>query len=285
MDNLLVWTVLIGVLFLVGMLVFLMDRLQTLSNVARFGPPPEYLQRMQKKKERQEARRRRNLAANNVVGLIGNSSGSNDDRGTQNARLEDATTSRKILEGRPLWNVLAGKKTTKRSEDEINAIRQEYKIALTKHITFLFEEGVSHSLEGKNEPPGNVKNIEHGGAEVVSWIPVRYGDELYELGRTAAVDRTEGFILVRRDLEGVCGYLFNEVGVDEGNAGNRLASNLLSNVKQEEVKKPKTTPVSSEVMDMLDNDNSYDDKVALVRVFSSTDLERIAKVVKGMIKT
>ena len=75
------------------------------------------------------------------------------------------------------------------------------------------------------------------------------------------------------------------MGVDEGNAGNRLASNLLSNVKQEEVKKPKTTPVSSEVMDMLDNDNSYDDKVALVRVFSSTDLERIAKVVKGMIKT
>ena len=282
MYGILVWTVLIGVLFLVGLLVFLLDRLQTVSNVARFGPPPEYLERAKKRRQRQLAAPRKSGAGSSegvTVGQNGETEGQGGDS------KGDARPGKKPLEGRVLWNILAGKKVTKRSEEEIDAIRKEYKIALNKHITSLFEDGVSDSRDGKNEPPSNVKTIEHAGGEVVSWIPVRYSGELYELGRTAAVDRTDGFILVRRELEGVCSYLFSEVGLDEGNTGNKLASDLLSNVKQEEANKPKKTPVSTEVMDMLDSDNSYDDKVALVRVFSSTDLERIAKVVKGMIKT
>ena len=283
MYSILVWTVLIGVLFLVGLLVFLLDRLQTVTNLARFGPPQEYLERAKKRRQRQ-LMAPKNTGAN----LSGNSNNVKTDGTngqTSDVSGEPARPGKKPLEGRVLWNILAGKKATKRSEEEVDIIRKEYKIALTKHLTFLFEEGVSDSKDGKNEPPSNVKTIEHGGGEVASWIPVRYSGELYELGRTAAVDRTDGFILVRRELEGVCSYLFNEVGLDEGNVGNKLASDLLSNVEQEEANKPKKTPVSTEVMDMLDSDNSYDDKVALVRVFSSTDLERIAKVVKGMIKT
>ena len=282
MDSILVWTVLIGVLFLVGLLILLLDRLQTISNLARFGPPKAYLEKVQKRQQRKLIAESRNSQLKNAM----SKDGAGEAKGPVSAQgnIGDKPA-KKPLEGRVLWNILAGKKATKRSEEEIEAIRKEYKIGLTKHLSSLFEDGVSDSRDGKNEPPGNVKTIEHAGGELLSWIPQRYSGELYELGRTAAVDRTDGFILVRRELEGVCSFLFNEVGLDEGKTGNKLATDLLSNVQQEEANKPKKTPVSTEVMDMLDSDNSYDDKVALVRVFSSTDLERIAKVVKGMIKT
>ena len=282
MFSILVWTVLLGVLFLVGMLVFLLDRLQTISNVARFGPPKDYMDKLETKRKRRMALEKSKRSASNQLLLSGLSESQN---GSNDRQTTGEKPARKSLEGRILWNVLSGKKTSKRTEEEIEGLRAEYRVGLTKHITTLFEEGVADSRDGKNEPPSNIKTIEHGGGELVSWIPLRYSGDLYELGRTAAVDRTEGFILVRRDLESACSYLFKEVGLDEGGIGSKLAADLLSNVKQEDVAKPKKTPVSTEVMDMLDSDNTYDDKVALVRVFSSTDLERIAKVVKGMIKT
>ncbi len=53
----------------------------------------------------------------------------------------------------------------------------------------------------------------------------------------------------------------------------------------EEIKaklKPKKSSIS---MDMLDTANTYDDKVALIRMLVAEDSGRVANVLKGMIKT
>ena len=52
----------------------------------------------------------------------------------------------------------------------------------------------------------------------------------------------------------------------------------------EEIKaklKPKKSSIS---MDMLDTANTYDDKVALVRMLVAEDTARVANVLKGMIR-
>jgi len=52
----------------------------------------------------------------------------------------------------------------------------------------------------------------------------------------------------------------------------------------EEIKaklKPKKSTIS---MDMLDTANTYDDKVALIRMLVAEDSARVANVLKGMIK-
>jgi flagellar M-ring protein FliF len=53
----------------------------------------------------------------------------------------------------------------------------------------------------------------------------------------------------------------------------------------EEIKaklKPKKSSIS---MDMLDTANTYDDKVALIRMLVAEDSGRVANVLKGMIKS
>ena len=127
MDSILVWTVLIGVLFLVGLLVFLLDRLQTISNLARFGPPKAYLEKVKKRQQRKLISDARSLQGRNAVSKDGDGEAKGLVGGQANIGDKPA---KKPLEGRVLWNILAGKKATKRSEEEIEAIRKEYKIGL-----------------------------------------------------------------------------------------------------------------------------------------------------------
>ena len=150
---------------------FLLDRLQTISNLARFGPPKAYLEKVKKRQQRKLISDARRAQGRNAVSKDGDGEAKGLVGGQSN--IGDKPT-KKPLEGRVLWNILAGKKATKRSEEEIEAIRKEYKIGLTKHLSSLFEDGVSDSRDGKNEPPGNVKTIEHAGGELLSWIPQRY---------------------------------------------------------------------------------------------------------------
>ena len=71
MDSILVWTVLIGVLFLVGLLILLLDRLQTISNLARFGPPKAYLEKVQKRQQRKLIAESRNSQLKNAMSKDG----------------------------------------------------------------------------------------------------------------------------------------------------------------------------------------------------------------------
>ena len=41
--------------------------------------------------------------------------------------------------------------------------------------------------------------------------------------------------------------------------------------------------MNGEVMDLLDNSNSYDDKVTVVRMLGNSDTQKIAQVVKSML--
>ena len=260
MANILVWTIFLGVLSMAFLVIFLMDRLQVLSNIKRYGPPPKQLQNKFLSTK----------SGNNLIqtGSVG----------------EDGQKKIIPLDGKALWNVLSGKKQSKKPKELIDSFRNEYKIALKKHITSLFEDAVTDKREGNIKTPSNVKTIEHGGGEMISWLPLRFANDLYDFGCTAAVDRTDGFLLVRKQLESTCATIFKEVGL-EGSIGLNLASDLLKGVVQSKVETPKKNNMTSDVMDMLDDSNTYDDKVALVRMFTTEDSSRIAKVIKGMIQT
>ena len=60
--------------------------------------------------------------------------------------------------------------------------------------------------------------------------------------------------------------------IEEGAKGLKLSSDLLNNVVVEKSgSKPKKDSMNGEVMDLLDNSNSYDDKVTVVRMFGNSD--------------
>ena len=70
----------------------------------------------------------------------------------------------------------------------------------------------------------------------------------------------------------------------EGAKGLKLSSDLLNNVVVEKSgSKPKKDSMNGEVMDLLDNSNSYDDKVTVVRMLGNSDTQKIAQVVKSML--
>ena len=70
----------------------------------------------------------------------------------------------------------------------------------------------------------------------------------------------------------------------EGAKGLKLSSDLLNTVIVEKADgKPKKDSMNGEVMDLLDNSNSYDDKVTVVRMLGNSDTQKIAQVVKSML--
>ena len=70
----------------------------------------------------------------------------------------------------------------------------------------------------------------------------------------------------------------------EGAKGLKLSSDLLNTVIVEKAdSKPKKDSMNGEVMDLLDNSNSYDDKVTVVRMLGNSDTQKIAQVVKSML--
>ena len=106
---------------------------------------------------------------------------------------------------------------------------------------------------------------------------------LYDLCRTAPNDRTDGFLLVRKKLEALLSRLFQSIEL-EGAKGLKLSSDLLNTVMVEKADdKPKKDSMNGEVMDLLDNSNSYDDKVTVVRMLGNSDSQKIAQVVKSML--
>ena len=73
--------------------------------------------------------------------------------------------------------------------------------------------------------------------------------------------------------------LMHKAGYDPSESA-RIWQNLLEEMKAK--MKPKKSNISAE---MLDTANTYDDKVALVRMIVAEDTSRVASVLKGMIKS
>ena len=82
-----------------------------------------------------------------------------------------------------------------------------------------------------------------------------------------------GLVLLRKPSGGFGGYswTFSKGNVDEGETLEEIKARL----------KPKK---SANSIDMLDTANTYDDKVAVIRMLVSEDSKRVASVLKNMIK-
>ena len=68
-----------------------------------------------------------------------------------------------------------------------------------QHLKDIFEKAVIDGRAKDENIPENSKTIDMPTGTVFSWLPIGEVEELYELGRTAPNDRTDGFLLVRKN--------------------------------------------------------------------------------------
>jgi flagellar M-ring protein FliF len=98
---------------------------------------------------------------------------------------------------------------------------------------------------------------------------------MYLLGREQAAAEAAATLLIEQSKPMPDGELsaadMNAIQLGEGETLEQLKAKL----------KPKKSNIS---LEMLDTANSYDDKVALVRMIVAEDSARVASVLKNMIK-
>ena len=277
-SEILTWFIFSGACCLILLLILLMDRLQILSKYLVFGVPKSVVPLPEK-----QLTIKRPKGVKPVV-IKDDSASKVKPTGIEAvAGIPKKKESSKILEGRALYMLLSGKAKTNRSKDQIEIIRKEYEKFFVQHLKDIFEKAVIDGRAKEENIPENSKTIDMVSGTVFSWLPLVEVEELYELGRTAPNDRTDGFLLVRKKLEALLSKLFQSIEL-EGAKGLKLSSDLLNTVIVEKADgKPKKDSMNGEVMDLLDNSNSYDDKVTVVRMLGNSDTQKIAQVVKSML--
>ena len=275
--EILTWFIFSGACCLILLLILLMDRLQILSKYLVFGVPKSVVPLPGK-----QLTIKRPKGVKPVV--IKDDSPKVKPTGIEAvAGIPKKKESSKLLEGRALYMLLSGKAKTNRNKDQIEIIRKEYEKFFVQHLKDIFEKAVIDGRAKEENIPENSKTIDFATGTVFSWLPLGEVEELYELGRTAPNDRTDGFLLVRKKLEALLSRLFQSIEL-EGAKGLKLSSDLLNNVMVEKTdSKPKKDSMNGEVMDLLDNSNSYDDKVTVARMLGNSDTQKIAQVVKSML--
>jgi flagellar M-ring protein FliF len=127
--------------------------------------------------------------------------------------------------------------------------------------------------------------------ETIPW----YLEDMVQSGITSALIATSFIVFLMIVVRPIMRNLYDKTAEAEASANAALADGELSaddmrmiqigeGESLEEIKaklKPKKSSIS---MDMLDTANTYDDKVALIRMLVAEDSGRVANVLKSMVK-
>jgi len=90
------------------------------------------------------------------------------------------------LSGKALWDTLSGRGALDLSPQALSELRENYEVVLQKHIQALFDEGFQDGKRGLSGEPKNSKKISTAKGQVESWIPAAQANTLYKCGLDCA---------------------------------------------------------------------------------------------------
>lgn len=90
------------------------------------------------------------------------------------------------LSGKKLWDAVSGRAPQGLDAQSLQELRASYDIVLSKHIESLFQEGFKDGQRGMSGEPQNPRMISTSRADVESWLPAAQVNTLYRCGLDAA---------------------------------------------------------------------------------------------------
>ena len=112
------------------------------------------------------------------------------------------------LSGRPLWDAMSGATPVEVDPGELPMMRQRYEQVLTWHIELSFEQGVRDAQAGAPQVPVNVRRINTLRGPVDSWLPDEPVNALYQAGQLYARGNRHRWPEIRRSIDEIAGELF-----------------------------------------------------------------------------
>jgi hypothetical protein len=90
------------------------------------------------------------------------------------------------LSGKKLWDAMSGRPPEGMDAVTLVELRANYDIVLSKHIESLFQEGFKDGQRGMSGEPQNPRIVTTARAEIESWLPSAQVNTLYRCGLDAA---------------------------------------------------------------------------------------------------
>jgi len=112
------------------------------------------------------------------------------------------------LSGRPLWDAMSGAAQLEVDPGELPMMRQRYEQVLTWHIELTFEQGVRDAQAGTPQVPVNVRRINTLRGPVDSWLPDEPVNALYQAGQVYGRGNRQRWPEIRRTIDEIAGELF-----------------------------------------------------------------------------
>jgi len=118
------------------------------------------------------------------------------------------------LSSKKLWDAMTGRPPEDVPLDSLVDVRSRYEAVLIKHIESIFEEGKRDGSMGVSSPPKNTRHITTLRGNVESWLPVSQVNAIYQCGVDIHQKPPEQHAEVLLALDDACKQLFDKTQIE-----------------------------------------------------------------------
>ena len=118
------------------------------------------------------------------------------------------------MSAKKLWEAMTGRPPEDVPTDSLGDVRTRYETVLIKHIESIFEEGKRDGSMGVSAPPKNTRQITTLRGNVESWLPMPQVNAIYQCGIDAHQKPPEQQAEVRMALDDACKQLFGKTQIE-----------------------------------------------------------------------
>ena len=118
------------------------------------------------------------------------------------------------LSSKKLWDAMTGRPDRDMDPLAIFDLQGPYQIVLSKHVEALYKEGFKDSQRGMTGEPKNTKQITSSAGSVESWIPPAQANAVYQCGVQAAQTPESNWGPIREALDDAGRFLFGKAQLD-----------------------------------------------------------------------
>lgn len=122
------------------------------------------------------------------------------------------------LQGKALWDALTGRPPAQLTFAVLEELRSRYEVVLHKHIQSLFDEGVRDAQRGVSSEPKNPRTVQTASGAVDAWMPMAQANTLYKCGMDSVLAPPEALPAVCQALDEAGQLLFSKVQIAQPEA-------------------------------------------------------------------
>ncbi len=118
------------------------------------------------------------------------------------------------LAGRRLWDAMTGKPPEGMPADALAEVRERYDLVLHKHMQALYQEGWRDGERGMSGEPANTRQISTATAQVESWLPSPQVKTLYQCGLEASQRPPELWDSLRANMDEAAQIIYDKTQIE-----------------------------------------------------------------------